>query len=165
MPGNAMNAAYLPAIAALAGSAIGGLTSFISSWLGQTVQFKMQLMVNDKMTRQELYRDFVNAGSSLYVDSLVSNEYDIGKLIALYAMVSRMRIISSPAVSEEADNVAKTVFYNYSKPNKRIDDISAMVDKRSFDPMKRFSETCRMELEMIQQSGGTTQTPTVRTVP
>ena len=141
-----MIAPYIPAIAALTGSLIGGITSFLSTMLGQNIQLKMQLLVNDKALRQELYRDFVNAGSSLYVESLLHDDPDLGRLVSLYAMVSRMRIISSQTVSEEADQVAKEIFENYSMPNKRIDDIGAMVNKRSFDPMRRFSETCRVEL-------------------
>src|SRR5271163_1393984 len=34
----AMNPSYVPALAALAGSAIGGLTSFASAWLNQARQ-------------------------------------------------------------------------------------------------------------------------------
>lgn len=145
-----MKEAYIPAIAALAGSVIGGVTSFLSTWLGQDVQLKMQLLVNDKILRQELYRDFVNAGSALYVDSLMSDSPDPGKIVPLYAMVSRMRTISSPEVADEADRVAKSIVENYSKPNKAIADIEEMVSTRAFDPMKRFSEACRIELEKLR---------------
>ena len=51
-----MNVAALSALAALAGSAIGGLTSFLGSWLSQSAQLKAQLFLSDKSRRQKLSR-------------------------------------------------------------------------------------------------------------
>ena len=142
-----MNAATLTAIAALAGSAIGGLTSFLATWLSQHHQIKAQLALNDKVRRQELYRDFVDEGSSLYIDALTSEMPDLGKLVRLYALISRMHIISSLGVSEEAKRVGRVIFNAYGEPNKKIVDIGAMVNEDVFDPMKHFSELCRVEME------------------
>jgi hypothetical protein len=97
-----MDTAYLSALAALAGTAVGGLTSFFSSWLGQSAQFKAQLFLQEKGHRQELYRDFVDEASRLYIDALTNDQPDLPKAIALYALVSRMRILSSPKLVEEA---------------------------------------------------------------
>src|ERR1700747_3583726 len=65
-----MNPAYLLALAALSGSAVGGLTSFFSSWLGQSAQLRAQVFLQEKGRRQELYRDFVDEASRLYIDAL-----------------------------------------------------------------------------------------------
>ncbi len=54
-----MDTAYLSALAALAGSSVGSLTSFLSSRLGQSAQLKAGLVLHDKGRRQELYHDFV----------------------------------------------------------------------------------------------------------
>src|SRR5271166_1882216 len=90
-----MDIAYLSALAALGGSAIGGLTSIFSSWLGQSVQLKAQLLLYDKGRRQELYHDFINEASQLYIDALTHDKPDLSKTVALYALISRMRVISS----------------------------------------------------------------------
>ena len=66
-----MDLAYLSALAGLTGSAIGGATSFFASWLGQGNQLRAQLLLNDKGNRQEVYREFVNEASSLYIDGSV----------------------------------------------------------------------------------------------
>ena len=97
-----MDTAYLSALAALAGTAVGGLTSFFSSWLGQSAQLKAQVFLQEKGRRQELYRDFVDEASRLYIDALTNDQPDLPKAIALYALVSRMRILSSPKLVEEA---------------------------------------------------------------
>jgi len=145
-----LNPAYLPAIAALTGSVIGGLTSFLSTWLAQNGQMRAQLLLNDKMRRQDLYRDFVNAGSSLFVDSLMSDAPNPGKLVALYAMVARMRTVSSHGVCKEADKVAKTIFDTYDKPNQDLAGIRTLVTKEAFDPMRDFSAGCRKELDSLR---------------
>ena len=72
-----MDTAYLSALAALAGTAVGGLTSFFGSWLGQSAQFKAQLFLQEKGRRQELYRDFVEEASKVYIDALTNDQPDI----------------------------------------------------------------------------------------
>jgi len=75
-----MDAAYLSACAALAGSAVGGFTSFAASWQSQRVQVRAQQLSYDKSRRQELYRDFINEASRLHADSLVHDKVAISDL-------------------------------------------------------------------------------------
>jgi hypothetical protein len=65
-----MNAAYLPALAALAGSAVGGLTSLASAWLTQNHQDRAKRVLQDKGRRQKLYKRFIDEASKLYADAL-----------------------------------------------------------------------------------------------
>jgi hypothetical protein len=100
-----MNPASLSALAALCGSTVGGLTSFFSSWLGQSGQLRSQLFLNDKGRRQELYREFVDEASRSYIDSLTRDTPDVTKLVALYALISRMRVLSSPTTKSRSLNL------------------------------------------------------------
>src|SRR5260370_7783188 len=59
-----MNPTYLPALAALSGSAVGGLTSFLSSWLGQNTHLSTQVFLNDKSRRQEPFRQSLDKPSN-----------------------------------------------------------------------------------------------------
>jgi hypothetical protein len=141
-----MDAAYLSAVAALAGSAVGGLTSFFSSWLGQSSQLRAQLLLHDKGRRQELYRDFVDEASRSYIDALTRDTPDLSKTITLYALVSRMRILSSPKVVEEARKVVRLIVEAYPTPNKTFNDLRVMMNEHALDPLRGFSESCREEL-------------------
>jgi len=60
-----MDSASLSAFAALAGAAIGGLTSFATSWLTQQTQVKVQQSAHKLTKREELYKDFVEEASKL----------------------------------------------------------------------------------------------------
>ena len=51
-----MNAGYISAFAALAGSLIGGLTTFAAAWVTQRQQANVQWLLQEKTRRQELYQ-------------------------------------------------------------------------------------------------------------
>jgi hypothetical protein len=121
-----MDSAYLSAIAALTGTAVGGLTSFFSSRLAQNAQFRTQLFLHDKGRRQELYCDFIDEASQLYIDALTNDQPNLFKTITLYALLSRMRFISSPEIIEEAEKVARLIVETYPKPNKTFSDLRHM---------------------------------------
>jgi hypothetical protein len=87
-----MNASVITALAALAGAAIGGLTSVFASWLAQHAQARAQWVAQDKLRRQELYKEFIEAASKCYVHALQHDEADIPTLVELYVRVGRMRI-------------------------------------------------------------------------
>ena len=59
-----MNAAYISALAALAGSIIGGLTSLVTTWVSQRAQNKAREVARDKRLREELYARFRGGGLS-----------------------------------------------------------------------------------------------------
>jgi broad specificity polyphosphatase/5'/3'-nucleotidase SurE len=92
-----MNAAYVSAIAALAGSVIGGLTTFAVAWVTQRQQANVQWLLQEKTRRQELYQQFIEDVSKLYVDALMHDQVAIPSLVSLYASMNKMKIVSSPA--------------------------------------------------------------------
>jgi hypothetical protein len=64
-----MDTAYVSAFAALAGSAIGGLTSLAASWLTQQVQFSAQERAGNRNRREDLYKNFIEKASRWYADA------------------------------------------------------------------------------------------------
>ena len=53
-----MEAAYISGLAALAGTAIGGLTSFTTSWMTQQAQVRAQRLANERDKREALLGRF-----------------------------------------------------------------------------------------------------------
>src|SRR5580700_8451624 len=86
-----MNAAYISAFAALAGSLIGGLTTFAAAWVTQRQQANVQWLLQEKTRRQEL-----EEASKLYVDALIHDQAEIPPLVSLYALINKMRVVSNP---------------------------------------------------------------------
>jgi hypothetical protein len=138
--------AYLSALSALAGSTIGGLMSSLSSWLSQRAQLRSQLFLYDKRRRQDLYREFVREATESYIEALTCDVPNLSRTIALYALISRMRIMSSLEVIEEAEKITRAIVDTYSLENKTFSDLRVMIDERSLDPLRDFSQSCRQEL-------------------
>jgi hypothetical protein len=141
-----MNPTYVPAVAALAGSAIGGLTSFASAWLNQERQDRATRVSQDKARRQKLYKQFIDEASKLYADALTHDQAEISALVSVYALIGRMRVLSSPAVVEEADAVVRTIVDTYFAPNKTFPELRKLISGHAIDPLRDFSEQCREDL-------------------
>jgi hypothetical protein len=137
---------YVSAVAALAGSTIGGLTSLAASWLTQHVQFSAQQRAGHLSKREDLYKNFIEEASKWYADAFEHDKAEIANLVGLYALVSRMRVFSSPAVVECADRVARTIIEAYLAPNKTFRDLTEVIDNDAMNPLREFSNACREEL-------------------
>ena len=144
-----MDAAYFSGFAALAGSVIGGLTSLGATWLTQHSQLGAQRFARNLERRETLYKDFINEASRLYVDAFEHEQTELSNLVRLFAMISQMRVVSSPRVVEGADRVARLIVETYVAPNKAFGDLEGTLEGHMVDPLRRFSEACREELESL----------------
>src|SRR5262245_22106852 len=142
-----IDAGYITALAALGGAALGGLTSFATSWNTLHTQMKAQQRSTSKSKRQKLYKAFIDGSASIYGDALIHDKPELTGLVNLHALVSRMRIVSSAPVIESAVKVVKVITETYSQPNKSPEEIETMITNGSVDILRNFSETCRNELE------------------
>ena len=145
-----MYASIIPAIAALAGAVTGGLTSVLTSWLSQHAQARTQWLAQDKLLRQELYKEFIEAASKCNIHALQHDEPDIPALVELYVKVGRMRILSSPKVVESAEAVARRIVDTYLVPNKTFLELREMTNSGSIDLLREFSQTCRAEFGSVR---------------
>jgi len=141
-----MDPAYVSALAALSGSAIGGLTSLMASWLTHHVQFSSQERTANRNTRVELYKCFIDEASKWYADAYEHDQPRVSNLVTLYALVSRMRVLSSQEVIESADGVVRTIIQTYLAPNKTFGEVTELLDNHAKNPLRDFGNACRQEL-------------------
>jgi len=142
-----MDVAYISALSALAGSVVGGLTSGVTTWLNQRSQVRAGQLAHDRSVREDLFKDFIVAASKAYGNAIVSSEPQVQELVALYAMISTMRLLSSPRVVACADKVMRATMETYFAPNKTIRELDELVRSGTdIDPLKDFSEAARDEL-------------------
>jgi hypothetical protein len=140
-----MDASIVSALAALGGATIGGLTSVVGAWWTQRQQATAQELAQDKLRRQELYREFIKDASKAYADALQNDKPDVSGLVEIYAKMSRMRVLSSPKVVESAEQVAHAIVEAYLAPNVTVSDLRELLVKGRLDPLHVFSEACRAE--------------------
>jgi hypothetical protein len=149
-----MEGATISAFAALAGSVIGGVTALGTSWLTHQAQARARENAEDRTAREALYSDFVVEASRLYGDALVNDKPEMSNLIGVYAMISRMRLRSSPRVIENAEIVGRTIVATYFTPNRTLRELHDMLESESMDPLRGFSEACREELRSLRAGAG-----------
>ncbi len=145
-----MDAATITAAAAICGSMVGALGSFVGTFFTQRYHDQRDLLAA-RMTRCEiLYSDFITESARLLVDALEHNEVDPKTLVPAYALMSRIRIGSPPEVLAAADDVLKTIIATYPQPNLKLGqiDVETITGEQR---IKVFSEVCRQALETMQR--------------
>jgi hypothetical protein len=95
--------------------------------------------------REELYKNFIEEASRLYADALVNDKSEVSKLVDLYALIARMKILSSDAVIEAAEKAGRLILDTYLSPNRTFVDLPDLINE--MDPLRDFSEACRRELQ------------------
>jgi hypothetical protein len=145
-----MEASVVVALAALVGAALGGFASVIASWLTQRSKLRAQWTAQDIVQRQDLYKEFIEAASKCYVHALQHEEADIRALVELYAKLGRMRVLSSPKVLKNAEQIEQKIVDTYLAPNKTFLDLREMIKSGSVDLLREFSEACRAEFESLR---------------
>jgi hypothetical protein len=147
-----MDGSIISALAALTGATIGGLTSGVANWLNHRSQVRAQWLLHEKNRRQILYRDFIEEAARCHIDALQHHEVSEGTpgLVALYAKLNRMRVLSSMPVVRSAEHIAKTIMDLYLEPDKSFDELRDMAKCGSIDLLRKFSEACRKEFDEMR---------------
>jgi hypothetical protein len=112
-----MNNAYIFAIAALAGSGIGAIASFATTWLTQDSQERARRVAHAMTRRGNLYGEFIAEASKLFTDALTHELDDPSKFVRLYALVGRLRLFAPGNVIAKAEQVMRHIVETYRLPN------------------------------------------------
>ena len=147
-----MDVAYISALSALAGSAVGGFTSTVTTWLTQRAQARAGQLAQQITRRENLYRDFITEASKTYGDALVSSEPQLPELVGLYSLISQMRVLSEPHTVACADKLMLTIIDTYFSPNQSIRELRDLIKagSASIDPLREFSEAAREEVRVLR---------------
>jgi hypothetical protein len=142
-----MDAAYISAVSALAGSVIGGLTTGFTTILTQRSQARAGQIAHELSRREDLVRDFIIAASKTYGAAIVNDDPRMPEIVDLYSMVSRMRVLNMPKSVVFAENVMRSILDTYFSPNRTIADIRELEKNGGgVDPLKDCAEAAREEL-------------------
>jgi hypothetical protein len=140
-----MELTFIPAVAAFSGSASGALATVLTGWVTQRRRDRALLTSQNTAKREKLYKSFIREASRLYADALVHDKSEISQLVDLYALIGRMKILSSDNVVEAAEKVARLILETCLSPNRTFVDLPELLNE--VDPLRDFSEACRRELQ------------------
>jgi hypothetical protein len=145
----AIQSASITALAAIAGSVVGGLASFATTSFTQRDQAHRDLLSRDVANREELYSQFIREAANLFVDSLDRTLEKPASLIGMFSLIGRIRLIGSDKVLAAAERVADSIVDSYNRPPRTFEDVYKVVCEGHVDPLKAFTEACREERETM----------------
>jgi ferredoxin-NADP reductase len=140
-----MDSGYASALAALAGSSIGALASFATTWLNQSYQNRIQRHSNERARREKLFGDFINEAAAAYTDAMVNKLENPSGLVNLYAIKSRISLFSNEEVLLEADKVMQAITSKYYGEKTKYSEMNPDTVTQ-FDLLRDFTRSCRKEM-------------------
>ena len=87
-------------LAALGGSVIGATTPVFSNFVLQRSVMQRELKNREIAQREELYSEFIRQGTSCYAKALSQSLDNLDEIVAMYALVNRIRLFASAGVLE-----------------------------------------------------------------
>ena len=143
-----LNPASISAMAAVGGSIVGALGSSVGAWIVHRNENRRDLIARQLFHREQLYSDFIAQSARALSDAMQHNFRDPGHLLPSYSLLSRIRLSSSKAVVDGAEEVIKEILERYAQPNLSPEDFQAWARQRN-DPLRDFSNVCRRDLESL----------------
>jgi hypothetical protein len=145
-----MDPAFISAFIGLLGVAIGGLTSFATSWIVQRAQLHDKRRETERSKREALFNDFVVEASRLYGDALSHEKDDVSDMVKLYAVVAHLRLVASDKVVAAAEKAMDTIVETYLAPNRTLHEVHTLVVKGQLNFLVEFSAACREDLDRFK---------------
>lgn len=99
--------------------------------------------------RETLYKDFITEASRLTIDSLAHSLDQPDQLVALYGILSCMRLMSGEEVVRQGEACCRRIVEMYGRPNLTAEQFRTAIedhDVDEIDTLKEFSTACRKEL-------------------
>ena len=127
----ATQSSAITALGAVAGSIVGGLASFLTTYFTQRHQAHRDLILREAAHREELYSQFIKEAANVYVDSLDKTLESPALLLGVYSLVGRIRLVSNDTVLAAAEKVVDSIVDSYHRPPTAIDDVIRLARERS----------------------------------
>lgn len=132
------------------GSLIGGASTFATTWVSQKSQTQRESINTEIRRREQVYMEFIDECSNLWIDSILQPLDSPAQLIKAYAILNRIRLTSSDEVVAVAEFTFKDIMEQYYQPNVTKDELHEMyVRNKIMRPLQKFSEVCRHDLSLL----------------
>jgi hypothetical protein len=141
-----MDQNLITAMARVLGSVNGASAAIATTWISQKSQTIREGAESETRKRETLYGDFITEASQRLADAFDHSLDKPETLVKLYAILGRIRLVSSDAVLTAAEECCDSIVDLYAKPNRTMAEIFTTMHSNEFEFLKRFSDACRVEL-------------------
>ena len=138
-----------PALSALAGTAIGALSSLATNWLTTGAQARAARLAAERAKREEVYGRFMDELATLYAAALKSEGVDYDRLTSAFALTGRIALHASAPVSLAAEAALRCVVDLALGPKRTGEEMRAMMDQDEANVIRAFAQTARDELQAL----------------
>src|SRR4029450_8535840 len=142
-----MKDAYVTALVALAGSIVGALASFMTTWLTLNAQERANRASRAMARRKSLYVEFIEEAARVCTDALDHKLDDVSKLVHVYALASKLRLFAPAQVLTQVDDVMRQIIDMDKSPDKGFRESMERHEYENMDVLRAFSEACRKDLD------------------
>ena len=149
-----MNPAAISALAVLGGSSVGALAPVLSNYVLQRSVTRRDLINKEIADQQKLFSDFITEAARLHAEAMTQSIFQLSELAGLYALVSRIRLGSSEAVVDAAEEMMRAIVRRYGEENVTLEDLRTAALSSQVDPLNRFSNACRRDLRILARRAG-----------
>jgi hypothetical protein len=149
----AVDSTLTSVLAALSGSVIGASTPVISNFVIQRSATQREMTNREIAQREELYSEFIRLGTGCYAKALSQGLDNIDEIVAMYALVNRIRLFASRSVLDAAEKFVKKLVERYGEKNMTIEQIKSVALEQHADPLNDFALKCRLELHEVYARG------------
>ena len=113
----------ITALAAASGSIVGAVVSGFIAWNTQRMQTVREISQQRLRERQILYGEFITEASRLVVDAVSHSLETPEKLVILYGILGRIRLVSSGKILAEAEKFLRQIVDLYGGPNLTLEQV------------------------------------------
>jgi hypothetical protein len=141
-----MNANLITALAGVLGSLNGPSAAIATTWISQRSQTIRERVKSETRKREILYGEFITEASQQLANAFDHSLDKPETLVKLYAILGRIRLVSSDAVLTAAEECFDRIVELYAKPNRTMDQLATTLHSGEFEVLEHFSDACRIEL-------------------
>ena len=139
-----------PTVTVLTSLFVGGMATVASAWITQKTLNKRELIRGEVGKRETLYGEFIGECAKLLMDSLTHSLETPETMLAVLALINRIRLCASPAVLEQAERLLRRITEQYLSRNLNIEELRELARDEDADLLREFAETCREELAVLR---------------
>jgi hypothetical protein len=144
------DSAMFTAISGLLGTLLGASASVTTTWIAHKTASKRELMREEMRKREALYGEFIVECAKLLMDSWTHTLERPETMLAVLALINRIRLCASPAVLRQAERLLRRITEQYLSPNLTLEQLRELARSDEADLLREFAETCRSELGSLQ---------------
>jgi hypothetical protein len=141
-----MGSNLITALAGVLGSVTGASAAIATTWISQRSQTRRELAKSEIRKRETLYGEFITEAAHLLSDAFDHTLDKPETLVKLYAILGRIRLLSSEAVFNAAEECSNRILDIYVTPNRTVDELIKAIRSDEMAFLRKFSDACRVEL-------------------